>query len=32
VPMPDGRIFEMSGRYADGNTNIVTHAWEEVVE
>lgn len=30
VPMPDGRIFEMVGRYADGNTNIVTHAWEEI--
>ncbi len=32
VPMPDGRIFEMAGRYADGNTNIVTHIWTEVVE
>lgn len=27
VAMPDGRIFEMVGRYADGNTNLVTHVW-----
>lgn len=32
VAMPDGRIFEMVGRYADGNTNLVTHVWEEVAE
>lgn len=32
VPMPDGRIFEMAGRYADGDTNRVTHVWTEVVE
>ena len=32
VAMPDGRIFEMVGRYADGNTNLVTHIWTEVVE
>jgi len=32
IGMPDGRIFEMVGRYADAESNIVTHAWTEVVE
>ncbi len=32
ISMPDGRIFEMVGRYADGNTNLITHIWEEVAE
>ena len=32
VAMPDGRVFEMVGRYADGNTNLVTHVWVEAGE
>jgi hypothetical protein len=32
IGMPDGRIFEMVGKYADAESNIVTHAWTEVLE
>ena len=32
IAMPDGKIYEMAGRYMDGNTNLITHVWEEVTQ
>jgi len=30
IHLPDNRHFKMTGLYADGDTNRVTHAWTEV--
>lgn len=32
LDMPDNRHFRMVGAYVNGNTNMITHAWEEIHE